>query len=599
MDRLDINEWINSFNQKLKLKAFEQFSLLLCDHNSDEQQKRLLQAILFEDHRSPNAWNSYILHCIHLYPDKNLQLQRLVNKAIEMIDESLNQDNEDYFNILIESALLKNNAKDVSKQFQSLWKREYLRKRAAFFIAWSKVEKEVSGVSGAIDILQKGLLSNAEPRSSLKTQLMQINDELKQSKSNESKADASTSTKAINDEATTDAPRSSRNSALRSSKPNVSSANHASLITPSKGSLGKCVRVTKQQEPDLDEPADQHVVLTLPSKPTASNKHLPLMKPTGQALSILSEENEEDSNNQSLESTEPLQLASKHDQAPVKDITKSVSSSSNALNDNVLKFHPKFDVSVVPSKVDVDSIIADSQQYLSDSDDDDSTMLNQTKPLDALQAQAIIKEEVERKDPIKAVKFSEPVDESRKRSKDHTDIIFKANTEKKRKPSSSKLVAPTSSSHQSLDQNRLISVNGVNYYRLSVLGKGGSSTVYRVVSEDFQNIYAYKRVDLKSGNSDDLEAQFDSYVNEIKLLQTMKGSKSIIELIDAEVNKDEMYIAMIMEAGDSDLAKVLSNRRHVDGSANTSKMNPFFMRLVWQEMLEAVDDIHQHRIVHG
>ena len=28
-------------------------------------------------------------------------------------------------------------------------------------------------------------------------------------------------------------------------------------------------------------------------------------------------------------------------------------------------------------------------------------------------------------------------------------------------------------------------------------------------------------------------------------------------------------------------------------------LNPFFARMIWQEMLEAVDHIHAHRVVHG
>jgi uncharacterized protein YkwD len=116
----------------------------------------------------------------------------------------------------------------------------------------------------------------------------------------------------------------------------------------------------------------------------------------------------------------------------------------------------------------------------------------------------------------------------------------------------------------------------------------------------------------------------------------LKGSSYIIELIDAEVNRDEMYIAMVMEAGEVDLAKVLSQRQKQSvatmsdaaaaasiavatnapastTSATTSStsalsaaeatqvelVNPFFARMIWQEMLAAVDYIHQNRIVHG
>lgn len=70
-----------------------------------------------------------------------------------------------------------------------------------------------------------------------------------------------------------------------------------------------------------------------------------------------------------------------------------------------------------------------------------------------------------------------------------------------------------------------------------------------------------------------------------------------------------------MEAGEVDLSKVLSQMQRKAATtahsalgarveANSSSngaltMNPFFARLVWQEMLEAVDHIHSHRIVHG
>eukprot|EP01035_Chromulina_nebulosa_P019341 gene19341-25206_t len=49
---------------------------------------------------------------------------------------------------------------------------------------------------------------------------------------------------------------------------------------------------------------------------------------------------------------------------------------------------------------------------------------------------------------------------------------------------------------------------------------------------------------------------------------------------------------MLMEAGDTDLAKVLH-------SNNKTSMCPLFIRMIWQEMLEAVNHIHNNRIVHG
>ena len=36
-----------------------------------------------------------------------------------------------------------------------------------------------------------------------------------------------------------------------------------------------------------------------------------------------------------------------------------------------------------------------------------------------------------------------------------------------------------------------------------------------------------------------------------------------------------------------------------NSSVELSSLSPFFIRMVWQEMLEAVDYIHKNRIVHG
>lgn len=110
-----------------------------------------------------------------------------------------------------------------------------------------------------------------------------------------------------------------------------------------------------------------------------------------------------------------------------------------------------------------------------------------------------------------------------------------------------------------------------------------------------------------------------------------------------------MYIAIVMEAGEVDLAKVLSQKQrqallpltlsprpqtelnskssnssskgtYSNGTSSSSSadssndkgekgdkkevetkelINPFFARMIWQEMLEAVDHIHNNRIVHG
>lgn len=278
-----------------------------------------------------------------------------------------------------------------------------------------------------------------------------------------------------------------------------------------------------------------------------------------------------------------------------------------------------------------------------DDSDDESTVLNKTSKLPPLN-QFI---DVKKADgsacskPSKGVRFSETVSSVRdetapgkrkreinnspvkRQKKDNVEItrIQQATTYSsssgglKADPIAQSIESSVPFSMEDIGK-RIIVINHKKYIKLAVLGKGGSCVVYQVVSEDFQHIFAYKRVDIKTNggnnsNQDDSEGDdlFNSYVNEINLLKKLKGSRHIIELIDYEINREEMYISIIMEAGDTDLAKVL-NQRYKDLEsksqesakaikASSSYMSSFFLRLVWQEMLEAVDYIHQHRIVHG
>jgi hypothetical protein len=97
-------------------------------------------------------------------------------------------------------------------------------------------------------------------------------------------------------------------------------------------------------------------------------------------------------------------------------------------------------------------------------------------------------------------------------------------------------------------------VNGNDYIKMNLLGKGGSSSVYRVLASDM-SLCAFKKIQV-SPNLDDCETVFDSYLNEISLLQKLKGSKHIIQILDHEINREDLTISMIMEAGEVDLAKV-------------------------------------------
>lgn len=133
------------------------------------------------------------------------------------------------------------------------------------------------------------------------------------------------------------------------------------------------------------------------------------------------------------------------------------------------------------------------------------------------------------------------------------------------------------------------------------------------------------------------QATVDSYISEIELLQRLQGKDHIIGLYDSEVcsahafvhwfaccsartdasivclgltwpahtdphamplrphppQVTESHIFIVLECGELDLARML--RKHTGGRL----ANENCLRLYWQQMLEAVQTIHEQRIIHG
>ena len=148
------------------------------------------------------------------------------------------------------------------------------------------------------------------------------------------------------------------------------------------------------------------------------------------------------------------------------------------------------------------------------------------------------------------------------------------------------------------DTIKRFELNGKGYMQLSVLGKGASSTVHRVMADGNCELYAYKRVDMR--HEEDIEQTIANYSNEINLLNKCKGNPYIIHLVDSVINREEAYIGIIMEAGEIDLSSALSNQKKLRKRFELpGVINPCFLRSVWGDMLRSVDHIHDLRIVHG
>ncbi|XWS25195.1 hypothetical protein CRYUN_Cryun27aG0049000 [Craigia yunnanensis] len=163
------------------------------------------------------------------------------------------------------------------------------------------------------------------------------------------------------------------------------------------------------------------------------------------------------------------------------------------------------------------------------------------------------------------------------------------------------------------DPDLFFKVNGKLYQRLGKIGSGGSSEVHKVISSDC-TIYALKKIKLKGRDY----ATAYGFCQEIEYLNRLKGKNNIIQLIDYEVTdknllrevmngcmsnkdarvKDDAYLYMVLEYGEIDLAHMLSQKwKEMDSSNQTIDDN--WLRFYWQQILQAVNTIHEDRIVHS
>jgi len=152
-----------------------------------------------------------------------------------------------------------------------------------------------------------------------------------------------------------------------------------------------------------------------------------------------------------------------------------------------------------------------------------------------------------------------------------------------------------------VSENNIIRVNDVPYVKLGVVGKGGSSKVYRALTKEC-TVVAIKKVKLKGMD----RKAIDGYANEIALLKSLRSNQAIIQMYDSEVDVPRKAIFVVMEAGEIDLNGVLQQQHQQAKLSETQSkfdgpksLNINFIRLTWQQMLSAVHCIHEARIIHG
>lgn len=135
---------------------------------------------------------------------------------------------------------------------------------------------------------------------------------------------------------------------------------------------------------------------------------------------------------------------------------------------------------------------------------------------------------------------------------------------------------PVNGNTPSIQPPRVIVVNKRPYARLDLIGKGGSSRVFRVMSHN-NDLYAIKRVSLDRTDNE----MMAGYMNEIALLKRLEGNNRIIRLIDSEVRAGpggtKGHLLLVMECGEIDLARLLQDQMK-------NPLNMAWVAYYWQQV---------------
>jgi serine/threonine-protein kinase TTK/MPS1 len=98
-------------------------------------------------------------------------------------------------------------------------------------------------------------------------------------------------------------------------------------------------------------------------------------------------------------------------------------------------------------------------------------------------------------------------------------------------------------SHASRRKPPAMKLNGKTYTRLDILGRGGSSKVFRVMAEN-GSFYALKRVNLEDADINAIKG----FKGEIDLLDKFKGNDRVVNLLDYEMNEEKQVLLVVSES---------------------------------------------------
>lgn len=136
-------------------------------------------------------------------------------------------------------------------------------------------------------------------------------------------------------------------------------------------------------------------------------------------------------------------------------------------------------------------------------------------------------------------------------------------------------------------RRKTITINGRQYEKLELLGRGGTSKVYKVKALANSRLYAIKKVTFDQFE----DSCFQGFKGEIDLLQRLRKSERVVKLVDHAIGEGSIYL--VMECGDLDLAHVLQTK------LSSLKLDLGFVKYHAIEVFKCVETVHMAEIVHS
>ncbi|AFP65309.1 spindle checkpoint protein kinase (nucleomorph) [Chroomonas mesostigmatica CCMP1168] len=132
-----------------------------------------------------------------------------------------------------------------------------------------------------------------------------------------------------------------------------------------------------------------------------------------------------------------------------------------------------------------------------------------------------------------------------------------------------------------------IFVSGIKYAKIGLIGKGGNSKVYKIIDPN-NRVFALKKTKIKKYSLENLHGS----INEISILKTLNDQAGIIKIKNVDILLQKGIIYIVLEYGVCDL-------EHIIKKMNKERRSLLLIKFFWKQILEAVQTIHEGRVVHG